>query len=252
MPVPDCLSHTPLGASPGVQLPSCQSPRMPEGQGRRKTGGGPMAVALPYLVGHVGPGMQRPRPACSGPAPRPPGSGSDWERKFLQGLDATGRAQDGARGGLDPREGGSLAERLVTRERQGRSGLKGISAVSLGPESREGKGERTCGVYESTGIYRASALYQPTSVPNTGTVRAEIGQATLEGPRCRKGSFPDFGGVLAPARVAADRCGDKFAKQGGSSGPHPLYLRHLLSAPGPCELLLSPFFRSRNIHRARK
>lgn len=150
---------------------------------------------------------------CSGPAlpalAQPLGLELDWERKFLQGLDAAGGAQDGAGGGLDPLEGGSLAERLVNRERQGLGGLKEISAVSLGPESREGKGERTCGVYESTGIYRASVLYQPTSVPYTGIVRAETGQATLEGPRCRKGSFPDFGGVLAPARVAADRCGDK-------------------------------------------
>lgn len=118
---------------------------MPEGQGRRKTGGGPMAVALPHLGGHVGPGMQRPRPACPGPAP--PAPGSDWERKFLQGLDAAGGAQYGARGGLDPREGGSLAERLVTWERGGRGGLKGISEVPLGPKSMEGKEERTCGVY---------------------------------------------------------------------------------------------------------
>lgn len=104
-----------------------------------------MAVALPHLGGHVAPGMQQPRPACPGPAPRPPGS--HWERKFLQGLDAAGGAQYGAGGGLDPREGGSLAERLVNRERRGRGGLKGISGMSLGPKSMEGKGERTCGVY---------------------------------------------------------------------------------------------------------
>lgn len=80
-----------------------------------------MVVALPHLGGHVGPGMQRPRPACSGPAPR--AAGWDWERKFLQGLDAAGGAQYGARGGLDPREGGSLAERLVNRERRARWAL---------------------------------------------------------------------------------------------------------------------------------
>lgn len=102
-------------------------------------------------------------------------------------------ARDGARGGLDPGEGCSLAERLVNWERQGRGGLKGTSAVSLEPESREGKGERTCGVYESTGIYRASDLYQPTGVPCTGTGRAEIGRGTLEGPRCGKEALPDFG-----------------------------------------------------------
>lgn len=84
-------------------------------------------------------------PCLPWPSPRAPGS--DWERKFLQGLNAAGGAQYGAGGGLDPREGGSLAERLVNRERRGRAGLKEISGVPLGPKSMEGKGERTCGVY---------------------------------------------------------------------------------------------------------
>lgn len=83
---------------------------MLKGQGRRKTDGGPMAVAVPHLGGHVGPGMRRPRP---GPARR--ARGWIWERKFLQGPDTAGGAQHGARGGLDPSEGGSLAERLVSR-----------------------------------------------------------------------------------------------------------------------------------------
>lgn len=102
-----------------------------------------MAVALPHLGVHVGPGMQRP----ALPALAQPRGLRDWERKFLQGLNAAGGAQYGAGGGLDPREGGSLAERLVNRERRGRAGLKEISGVPLGPKGMEGKGERTCGVY---------------------------------------------------------------------------------------------------------
>lgn len=52
-----------------------------------------MAVVLPHLGGHVGPGMQRPRPACPGPAPRalarapapaPTGSGNSCRGWTLQ------------------------------------------------------------------------------------------------------------------------------------------------------------------------
>lgn len=105
LPVPDCPSHTPVASTPepagvAAKVLGCQRGRA----GGRQTGAN--GSPAPHLGGHVGPGMRRPRP---GPARRTPGS--VWERKFLQGLDAAGGAQHGARGRLDPWEGGSLAER---------------------------------------------------------------------------------------------------------------------------------------------
>ncbi|KAM5268098.1 connector enhancer of kinase suppressor of ras 1 isoform 4-T4 [Hipposideros larvatus] len=88
---------------------------MPEGRGRRQTGGGPMAVSAPHLVSHVGPGMLvAPPRAQPGPSPAL-GSGSG--NSCAGGTDRTpiptGGLGHGASSDLDPREGGSLAERYL-------------------------------------------------------------------------------------------------------------------------------------------
>lgn len=109
------------------------SRRTPGGRGRRRASGGPMAVAAPHLAVQVGPrcaGGSAPRPAQVPPRRDSAGGNSCAGGTRREWIPAGGLGH-GTSVDLDPREGGSLAERWAWAE----SGLRG-AARGEGKEKR--------------------------------------------------------------------------------------------------------------------